>query len=119
MRVGSLAPMRVPTPAAQLVRGFAMGSADIVPGVSGGTVALVLGIYDRLIDNISAGAHALKQLITADFALEEGYGRTPDVLEGMMSAEDVAEIVLFVVTRPRGHRILETAIRPMKETSWG
>jgi 3-oxoacyl-[acyl-carrier protein] reductase len=57
--------------------------------------------------------------VATDFALEEGYGRTPDVLEGMMSAEDVAEIVLFVVTRPRGHRILETAIRPMKETSWG
>jgi putative membrane protein len=59
--------MRVPTPAAQVVRGFAMGSADIVPGVSGGTVALVLGIYDRLIDNVSLGAHGLKQLITADF----------------------------------------------------
>ena len=57
--------------------------------------------------------------VATDFALEEGYGRTPDVLEGMMTAEDVAEIVLFCVTRPRGHRILETALRPMKETSWG
>ena len=43
-----------------------MGSADIVPGVSGGTVALVLGIYDQLIRNISQGAHALKQLLTRD-----------------------------------------------------
>ena len=43
-----------------------MGSADIVPGVSGGTVALVLGIYDQLIHNISQGAHALKQLLTRD-----------------------------------------------------
>lgn len=58
--------MRVPTPAAQAVRGFAMGSADIVPGVSGGTVALVLGIYDRLIHNVSQGAHALKELLTGD-----------------------------------------------------
>jgi NADP-dependent 3-hydroxy acid dehydrogenase YdfG len=57
--------------------------------------------------------------VATDFALEEGYGRTPDVLEGMMSAEDVAEVVLFCITRPRGHRILETALRPMKETSWG
>jgi putative membrane protein len=39
--------------------GFLMGSADIVPGVSGGTVALVLGIYDRLVANIRQGAHAL------------------------------------------------------------
>jgi putative membrane protein len=45
-----------------------MGSADIVPGVSGGTVALVLGIYDRLITNISTGAHGLKALLTGDVA---------------------------------------------------
>jgi putative membrane protein len=45
-----------------------MGSADIVPGVSGGTVALVLGIYDELIHNISQGAHGLKQLLTGDLA---------------------------------------------------
>ena len=57
--------------------------------------------------------------VATDFALEDGYGRTPDVLEGMMSAEDVADVVLFCVTRPRGHRILETALRPMTEPSWG
>ena len=57
--------------------------------------------------------------VATDFALEDGYGRTPDVLEGMMSAEDVAEVVLFCITRPRGHRILETALRPMTEPSWG
>jgi 3-oxoacyl-[acyl-carrier protein] reductase len=57
--------------------------------------------------------------VGTDFALEEGRGRTPDALPGMMTAEDVAEIVMFVLTRPRTHRILETAIRPMTETSWG
>lgn len=45
-----------------------MGTADIVPGVSGGTVALVLGIYDELIHNVSQGAHGLKQLLTGDVA---------------------------------------------------
>ncbi|WDQ18608.1 DUF368 domain-containing protein [Rhodopirellula sp. P2] len=34
-------------------RGFCMGAADTVPGVSGGTVALILGHYDRLIAAIS------------------------------------------------------------------
>jgi putative membrane protein len=34
--------------------GFCMGSADLVPGVSGGTVAFVAGIYDRLINGIKA-----------------------------------------------------------------
>jgi putative membrane protein len=45
-----------------------MGSADIVPGVSGGTVALVFGIYDQLIRNVSQGAHGLKQLLSRDVA---------------------------------------------------
>ena len=57
--------------------------------------------------------------VATDFALEEGRGRSRDVLAGMMSAEDVAEVVMFVLTRPRGHRILETALRPMTEQSWG
>ena len=37
-----------------LARGFAMGSADVVPGVSGGTMAFILGIYEELIDSIRA-----------------------------------------------------------------
>jgi 3-oxoacyl-[acyl-carrier protein] reductase len=37
----------------------------------------------------------------------------------MMTAEDVAEMVMFALTRPRGHRILEVAARPLTEQSWG
>jgi NADP-dependent 3-hydroxy acid dehydrogenase YdfG len=57
--------------------------------------------------------------VATDFAM--GRGRTPDMpeLAGMMSADDVAEAVLFVLTRPRNHRILEMAFRPMTEGSWG
>lgn len=36
------------------LRGFLMGSADVVPGVSGGTVAFITGIYEALIDAINA-----------------------------------------------------------------
>lgn len=50
----------------QLIRGFLMGSADIVPGVSGGTVALVLGIYRDLIHNVRGGAQALKRLVKGE-----------------------------------------------------
>ena len=57
--------------------------------------------------------------VATDFALEPGRGRTHEALPGMMSADDVAEVVLFVLTRPRSHRILETAFRPMTEASWG
>ena len=35
-----------------LFSGFAMGSADVVPGVSGGTIAFILGIYEELIGSI-------------------------------------------------------------------
>jgi NADP-dependent 3-hydroxy acid dehydrogenase YdfG len=57
--------------------------------------------------------------VATEFAM--GRGRTPDMpeLAGMMSAEDVAEVVLFVLTRPRNYRILETALRPVTEPSWG
>jgi NAD(P)-dependent dehydrogenase (short-subunit alcohol dehydrogenase family) len=57
--------------------------------------------------------------VATDFALDDGRGRTPDVLPGMMTAEDVAEVVVFVLERPRRFRILETAFRPMTEASWG
>ncbi|NDJ54946.1 MAG: DUF368 domain-containing protein [Chloroflexi bacterium] len=36
-----------------MARGFVMGSADVVPGVSGGTMAFILGIYEELIQSIS------------------------------------------------------------------
>ncbi len=50
-----------------LLRGFLMGSADVVPGVSGGTVALVLGIYERLVHAIRTGASALGSLVRGRF----------------------------------------------------
>jgi 3-oxoacyl-[acyl-carrier protein] reductase len=57
--------------------------------------------------------------VATDFAM--GHGRTPDMpaLAGMMSPEDVAAAVIFVLTRPRNHRMLELAFRPVTETSWG
>jgi meso-butanediol dehydrogenase / (S,S)-butanediol dehydrogenase / diacetyl reductase len=57
--------------------------------------------------------------VATDFALDEGRGRTPAALPGMMTADDVAEVVVFALERPRHLRILETALRPMTEGSWG
>jgi NADP-dependent 3-hydroxy acid dehydrogenase YdfG len=57
--------------------------------------------------------------VATDFALDDGRGRTPDALPGMMSAQDVAEVVVFALERPRNFRILMTAFRPMTEDSWG
>ncbi|CAA0107744.1 DUF368 domain-containing protein [Zhongshania aliphaticivorans] len=48
---------------AVFVRGMAMGAADVVPGVSGGTVAFITGIYDELIESLkSVNLQALKTL---------------------------------------------------------
>lgn len=48
-----------------LVKGFIMGSADIVPGVSGGTMALILDIYERLLNAIkSVDVSTIKNLVT-------------------------------------------------------
>ena len=48
--------------------GFCMGSADVVPGVSGGTMAVALGIYERLIAAISSiNKEALTALVKLQF----------------------------------------------------
>jgi len=47
------------------LRGVAMGAADLVPGVSGGTIALITGIYDRFIAAIaSVGIDALRMVFS-------------------------------------------------------
>lgn len=46
-----------------------MGAADVVPGVSGGTIAFIAGIYDELINSIkSINMHSLKLLFTGKIA---------------------------------------------------
>lgn len=44
-------------------KGMAMGAADVVPGVSGGTVAFITGIYDELLRSIASVPEALLQLL--------------------------------------------------------
>ncbi|WP_420451032.1 DUF368 domain-containing protein [Ilumatobacter sp.] len=80
---------------AQLGRGFAMGAADIVPGVSGGTVALVLGIYDRLIRNIRTGAGALRRALSGDGG---GFRRTMADIEWTWLLTLLAGILIAVAT---------------------
>lgn len=37
-----------------MLKGVGMGAADVVPGVSGGTIAFIVGIYDELVDSIKS-----------------------------------------------------------------
>lgn len=50
------------------VKGACMGSADVIPGVSGGTIAFITGIYDDLLGSINAiDATAVKLFFTGKF----------------------------------------------------
>ena len=42
---------------------MAMGIAEVIPGISGGTVALILGVYERLIKAISSFDYELIHLL--------------------------------------------------------
>ena len=51
-----------------VLRGCAMGAADVIPGVSGGTIAFITGIYEELINSIrSVDLQALRLLVTLKF----------------------------------------------------
>lgn len=71
-------------------KGFVIGSADVVPGVSGGTMALILGIYERLINAIkSADLKAIQALL--QLRLKEVFSRVhwfflAALLSGVFSA---------------------------------
>jgi putative membrane protein len=58
------------------LKGLAMGAADIVPGVSGGTIAFITGIYERLLNAIKSVDLKALQVLIGQASLE-----TEDVLD--------------------------------------
>lgn len=79
-------------------RGFAMGCADVVPGVSGGTMAFILGIYEELVMSIRAGARGpfLRALVRLDIRAALGAVNAPFL------AAVLAGIAIAVVTLAPG-----------------
>jgi NADP-dependent 3-hydroxy acid dehydrogenase YdfG len=57
--------------------------------------------------------------VNTSFAMGTGRTEGDPELEGMLTADEVADVVLFTVTRPRRMRILTTSFRPVIEPSWG
>jgi len=58
------------SPISIFLKGMAMGAANVIPGVSGGTIALITGIYERLINAIkSADLNAIKHLLKGEWRL--------------------------------------------------
>ncbi|MFM7628034.1 MAG: DUF368 domain-containing protein [Algoriphagus sp.] len=56
------------------LKGMAMGAADIVPGVSGGSIALIAGIYQQLLDSIN-GFNIQNLSLLKSFQIKEFYAR--------------------------------------------
>lgn len=59
-------------------RGLLMGTADIIPGVSGGTIALIVAVYERLIAAISELVSFGLNVLQADWAEAAQHGRAVD-----------------------------------------
>ena len=47
----------------RFLKGIAMGVANVIPGVSGGTIALITGIYEQLINSLKSFDKTALQLI--------------------------------------------------------
>lgn len=79
------------------LKGFAMGSADLVPGVSGGTVAMVVGVYEGLLRSLGAISRPafLRPLLRGRF------GEALEVLDARLLFPLVAGIATALVTLSR------------------
>ncbi|MCX2975854.1 DUF368 domain-containing protein [Candidatus Marimicrobium litorale] len=85
------------------LRGLLMGAADIVPGVSGGTVAFITGIYDTLLDSIrSVNIAFFRKVVTLDIAgaweQVNGGFLVPLLLGVVTSIFSLAQVVSWILT---------------------
>lgn len=81
-----------------IFRGFAMGSADVVPGVSGGTMAFILGIYEELIDSIREVGQPRFLKAVVGFKIKEIF----QILNWPFLVSVVTGIFLAVLTLAKG-----------------
>ena len=86
------------------LKGFGMGSADVVPGVSGGTIAFITGIYEELLDSINSfDAEAFRLLFS--FKLREFWTKVngafllPLVTGILISALSLAKLITFLLDK--------------------
>lgn len=106
------APERPGASPGHVLRGMAMGAAEVVPGVSGGTVALVLGVYTRLIDSAGHVVTALRLVLTGqprparDELRRAHWSTVVPVVSGMLVAVLVAARLLepLIEDHPVGAR---------------
>lgn len=86
-----------------------------------GQVGLFKGLDNELREEGIRVTNLCPGGVATAFAVGDGRGREEgsEALQQMMQAEDIADVTEFVLTRPGHYRILEVALRPMSEASWG
>lgn len=92
-----------------LIRGALIGVAEVIPGVSGGTVALIVGLYRRLIDAIADVVLAGRRLITGP------RGEVLPLLRGLPWAMLIPVAVGMVTAVILGARIIEPLLQTHPE----
>ena len=86
--------------ALNVVKGIAVGIADAIPGVSGGTLAVILKIYDRLLPAISLNLKKLKKnigfLMTVGIGIVLGIVIASKILSYLFEAHNVPTQMFFM-----------------------
>lgn len=104
---------RVPTPwksaPLNLVRGALIGTAEVIPGVSGGTIALVTGVYDTLIGSADHLVSAVRLLVTDGLA-GRGTARVRDRLRQVRWGVIAAVVAGMATAFVAGARLLEPVL---------
>lgn len=85
-----------------LLKGLCMGAADVVPGVSGGTIAFITGIYDEWLDSLKRCTPAVLLMLK-----REGFAKTWRYINGnfllalfggiLISLKTLAGVVLYLL----------------------
>ena len=99
---------------ANLMRGFLVGTAEVIPGVSGGTIALIVGIYERVIGSAANAVDGALLFLRGRFKESKDSWRAIDwglilpVLAGMFAAIFAAASVLepLLESQPENMRAL-------------
>ena len=84
-----------------LLRGMAMGAADVVPGVSGGTMALITGIYERLITAVGSITKDLLPTLKKNGLTRAGCVKAWKAIDGNFLLAVACGILLSVLTLAR------------------
>lgn len=84
----------------QFIRGFFMAIADSIPGVSGGTIAFIMGFYDQLIQSLNDLIHGPnnKRLESLMFLIKIGIGWFVGIILSILFIASVFEVHIYSIS---------------------